>query len=89
VAGSPPDLSIEIVFSSGNESKLNRYRALGVKEVWFWEDGLLALYHLGDSGYQRVDRSQLLPNLDIDLLTRCLLMTDTVEAGGKFRQAIC
>ena len=88
VAKSSPDLSIEIVFSSGNESKLNRYRALGVREVWFWEDGLLALYHLRDSGYERVDRFEILPELDIDLLTRCLLMADTVEAGWEFRQGI-
>ena len=87
-ASSPPDLSIEVVFTSGNESKLNRYRALGVPEVWFWEDGFFSLYYLQDSGYQRIDRSVVLPGLDIDLLRRCLLMADTVEAGLEFRRAI-
>jgi Uma2 family endonuclease len=38
-----PDLSIEVVFTSGGTSKLERYKALGVPEVWFWEDGLLKL----------------------------------------------
>ncbi|HAX78546.1 MAG TPA: hypothetical protein DCY88_22615 [Cyanobacteria bacterium UBA11372] len=85
---SPPDLSIEIVFTSGNENKLNRYRALGVPEVWFWEDGLFSLYHLRDNGYERIYRSLVLPDLDIDLLARCLLMTDSVEAGLEFRRAI-
>jgi len=88
VAGSPPDLCIEIVFTSGNESKLNRYRVLGVPEVWFWEDGLFSIYCLGEMGYHRSDRSLVLPELDIDLLTRCLLISDTVEAGLEFRRGI-
>ncbi|WP_333062685.1 MULTISPECIES: hypothetical protein [unclassified Microcoleus] len=33
--GITPDLAIELVFTSGGESKLNRYQALGVPEVWF------------------------------------------------------
>jgi Uma2 family endonuclease len=36
-----PDLSVEVVFTSGNERKLPRYQALGVPEVWFWEMGCL------------------------------------------------
>ena len=36
-----PDLSIEVVFTSGGVAKLQRYKAIGVPEVWFWEDGTL------------------------------------------------
>ncbi|HTL89402.1 MAG TPA: Uma2 family endonuclease, partial [Leptolyngbya sp.] len=43
---------MEVVFTSGNEGKLTRYQALGVPEVWFWEDGVLKLYHLRETGYQ-------------------------------------
>jgi Uma2 family endonuclease len=32
-------LSIEVNFTSGDASKLERYQALGVHEVWIWEDG--------------------------------------------------
>jgi Uma2 family endonuclease len=85
---SPPDLSIEIVFTSGNESKLNRYKVLEVPEVWFCEDGLFSLYHLRESEYEKIYRSEVLPDLDMDLLTQCLLMTDTVEAGLLFRYQI-
>jgi Uma2 family endonuclease len=88
VAGSPPDLSIEIVFTSGNTNKLNRYRVLGVREVWFWEDGLFSIYCLGELDYVRSPRSVVLPELDIDVLTRCVLMSDTVEAGLEFRRGI-
>jgi Uma2 family endonuclease len=87
-----PDLSIEITFTSGNQSKLNRYRALGVPEVWFWEDGLFTLHHLDANGYERIVRSQIpeLANLDIEVLTRCVLMAQTsrLEAIDAFRQAI-
>lgn len=87
-----PDLSIEVVFSSGSISKLERYKALGVPEVWFWEDGLLKLYHLRDNSYESIERSQLpgLNNLDLDLLRRCILMaeTDAGEAIRAFRREV-
>jgi Uma2 family endonuclease len=74
-----PDLSIEVIFSSGSEAKLTKYRLLGVPEVWFWEDGVLGLYHLRPDGYERCDRSQLpgLEALDIQRLSQCILMGET------------
>ncbi|MCY7278688.1 MAG: Uma2 family endonuclease [Phormidesmis sp. CAN_BIN44] len=86
------DLSIEVVFTSGGEGKLARYRALGVSEVWFWQDGLFTLHHLRKDSYERIYRSELpgLKDLDIDLLTRCVLLaqTDNGEAVRVFRQGI-
>lgn len=74
-----PDLSIEVVFTSGGINKLDRYFVLGVPEVWFWEDGTLALYHLRHNGYESIDRSELLglEDLDLALLKRCVLMAET------------
>jgi Uma2 family endonuclease len=86
--GTTPDISIEVVFTSGNERKLNRYQALGVPEVWFWEDGRFALYCLRGDSYERVSQSEILPDLDIDLLSRCVLMTSIVEAAREFRREI-
>ena len=87
-----PDLSIEIVFTSGGVEKLARYRVLEVPEVWFWQDGVLILYSLCADGYQRINRSQLpgLEDLDINLLKRCILIaeTDTGEAVRAFQQEI-
>ena len=87
-----PDLSIEVVFTSGGTSKLERYKALGVPEVWFWEDGLLKLYHLRDGSYELIAGSQLpgLSELNLDLLRRCILMaeTDAGEAIRAFRREI-
>jgi Uma2 family endonuclease len=87
-----PDLAIEVVFTSGGPNKLARYKALGVPEVWFWEDGLFSLHNLRSADCDRIDRSQLegLKYLDINLLTRCILMAQTskVEAVRTFRRSI-
>jgi Uma2 family endonuclease len=84
-----PDLAIEVIFTSGSIAKLQRYQALGVPEVWFWEDGLFTLHRLGENGYIRIDKSQIpeLEKLDIELLSRCVLIgeTDWLEAVQTFR----
>ncbi len=74
-----PDLSIEVVFTSGGIDKLQRYQALGVPEVWFWEDGTLNLYHLRDDGYGRIEQSELegLKTLDLNILKRHIMMAET------------
>ncbi|MEO1403895.1 MAG: Uma2 family endonuclease [Cyanobacteria bacterium J06635_1] len=83
-----PDLSVEIVFSSGGPSKLIRYQAIGVPEIWFWEDGLFTIHCLRDEGYEQVKQSELLPELDFALLTRCVLMASRVAAARTFRSAL-
>jgi Uma2 family endonuclease len=87
-----PDLSIEVIFTSGSATKLKRYQALSVPEVWFWEDGLFTLHRLGENGYTRIDKSQIpeLAKLDFELLTQCVLAgeTDWLEAVLMFKEAI-
>jgi Uma2 family endonuclease len=81
-----PDLSIEVVFTSGGAKKLQRYRAIGVPEVWFWEDGVLRLYRLRENGYEKIQQSELegLRNLDLDVLKRHMLMAET-DLGAAVR----
>jgi Uma2 family endonuclease len=83
-----PNLAIEVIFTSGSERKLTRYQVLGVPEVWFWEDGVLRLYQLRESGYQRIEQSEVLHDLDINLLSRCLMMASKVEALKAFKRRI-
>ena len=87
-----PDLVIEVVFNSGSSKKLQRYQALGVPELWFWQDGLFSLYHLRDGFYEQISRSKIpeLATLDLDLLTRCVLIAQTsrLEAATTFRNAL-
>ncbi|MBP0028654.1 Uma2 family endonuclease [Roseofilum sp. Guam] len=85
-----PDLVIEVIFTSGSPNKLQRYRLLGIPEVWFWEDGVFSLYRLRGENYSQISRSEIpeLIDLDIELLTRCVLMAQTsrLEAANEFRR---
>lgn len=87
-----PDLVIEVVFTSGGPNKLSRYQALGIPEVWFWQDGLFSLYRLKDGDYVQIGRSEIpeLAGLDMDVLTRCVLMAETsrLDAANEFRKAL-
>ena len=83
-----PDLAIEVTFTSGTINKLEYYRRFNVAEVWFWEDGVFAIYQLNSEGYELVSRSMLLPDLDLELLGRCLQMSEEKEALKVFRDAV-
>jgi Uma2 family endonuclease len=83
-----PDLAIEVILTSGNLRKLEKYRRFQIPEVWLWEDHRLQVYHLGTEGYQEIDRSQLLPSLDLDLLVRCVQMPSRLEAMKTFLAAV-
>ncbi len=80
-------LAIEINFTSGDTSKLLRYKALNVNEVWIWEDGTLSAYHLQAGDYQKVDSSLIpaLSTLDLQVMSECILLGETsrLEAGKK------
>jgi Uma2 family endonuclease len=83
-----PDLVIEVVFTSGGINKLATYRAIGVSEVWFWEDGVLRLYRLRGENYEAIEQSELegLKDLDLVVFKRYVLMaeTDLGEAVRSF-----
>ncbi|MDF2387466.1 Uma2 family endonuclease [Nostoc ellipsosporum NOK] len=96
-----PDLAIEVVLTSGSVSKLEIYRRLGVAEVWFWERNQFKLYHLRDNsqtelatvypdtcGYEALSQSEILPELDISLLERCLTISDSIQAIDEFEQGL-
>ena len=67
-------LSIEINFTSGDISKLQRYQALEVNEVWVWEDGVLEVYYLSSQGYEQVSCSLIpaLSALDLEVMAECI-----------------
>ncbi|MBE9009166.1 Uma2 family endonuclease [Pseudanabaenaceae cyanobacterium LEGE 13415] len=89
---SRPDLAIEVVFTSGGINKLEAYKRLKISEVWFWEDGVLEVYHLRSEGdqlrYEKILNSEAVPGLDLELLSRCINMVNHVDAIKTFQQAI-
>jgi len=83
-----PDLAVEVVVTSGGINKLEAYKRLQIPEVWFWENGALRMYSLGADGYAEVDRSLVLPDLDIVLLGRCINIENHLQAMREFKQTI-
>lgn len=85
-----PDLAIEVVITSGGIDKLAIYQGLNVQEVWFWEEGTFTLYQLTNptAGYRSIPRSQLLPNLDLNLLAQHVNPAEEPQMVRAYRQAI-
>jgi Uma2 family endonuclease len=75
----PPDLAIEIDFTSSSLDRLGIYAALGVPEVWRCDTTSLLVLHLHAEGDRReyvpADRSLSLPNLPVDRLFDFILET--------------
>jgi len=84
-----PDIAIEIVLTSGGIDKLDVYRGLGIKEIWFWENQQFKLYYLGiDNVYSPSSRSVFLPDLDPVLLASFVSETNQTVAVKKYRKAL-
>ena len=83
-----PDLAVEVTITSGSTNKLAKYLRLRIPEVWFWENNQLDVYGLREDNYKQVSRSELLPELDLELLVRCVLMPSRIEARREFIQGI-
>lgn len=83
-----PDLAVEVTITSGSTNKLAKYLRLRIPEVWFWENNRLDVYGLREDNYEQVARSELLPELDLELLVRCVLMPSILEARQEFLNGI-
>ena len=83
-----PDIAIEVILSSGTVDKLEIYRGLGVSEVLFWENNQFAIYHLRSQQYELTPKSELLPNLDVDLLSRYIRPLEQFDAVMEFREML-
>jgi Uma2 family endonuclease len=83
-----PDLAVEVTMTSGSTNKLAKYLRLRIPEVWFWENNRLSVYGLREDNYEEISRSELLPELDLELLVRCVLMPSRIEARREFIQGM-
>jgi Uma2 family endonuclease len=83
-----PDLAIEVVITSGLVNKLEIYQGLGVAEVWQWQAGQFLIYRLRSDGYERLEHSEWLPNLDVRLLAAHVQPDNQFDAVMTFRDAV-
>jgi Uma2 family endonuclease len=84
-----PDLAIEVVVTSGGIDDLLIYQGLGVQEVWFWQNHQFSLYFLRADKYEKISKSEFLPDLDLTLLASLLLSGEKPkDLISKFRENI-
>lgn len=83
-----PDLAIEVVWRSGGLEKLEVWRRLRVREVWFWIDHAINVYVLGPVGYERRARSVVLPDLDLALVVELLAAGTLNDAVAQLRASL-
>jgi len=85
------DLGIEVVLTSGGIRKLEKYKRFKVREVWFWQKNRIVVHVLRDAEeprqirYEQVATSEVLPQLDLALLERCVQISDVFEARKLFK----
>lgn len=72
-----PDLAIEVVWTSGGLNKLDIYRKLGVREVWYWRQGAITVHRLWGERYREHPESKELPGIDLKALARHLELPTT------------
>lgn len=83
-----PDLVIEVIWTSGGIDKLEAYRRLGVREVWFWRQGAIEVHTLDGEQYQRRPGSEALPGLDVAALCALLDEPTVTRAIKALRAAL-
>ncbi|MBI4819743.1 MAG: Uma2 family endonuclease [Deltaproteobacteria bacterium] len=79
------DIAIEVIWTSGGLDKLDIYRGLGTKEVWFWNEGAIEIHALRGNTSERIKRSELLPELDFKKLTSFLNADDQSGSVRAYR----
>jgi Uma2 family endonuclease len=67
-----PDVCIEVIVTNSLVDKMAVYAGLGVPEVWDWRPSTstIVVHRLVGERYERRDRSEVLPELDLAELSR-------------------
>jgi len=66
-----PDIAIEVIVTTSLVDKMAVYVGLGVPEVWEWHPSMTIVVHrLAGERYERRDRSEVLPQLDLAELSQ-------------------
>jgi Uma2 family endonuclease len=81
-----PALAIEVEWTYGRIDKLDVYKKLGVREVWYWREGRVDPYELRRGRYVRLSKSGMLPGIDLSEVAKLTRdprpMTTVMSAYG-------
>ena len=83
----PPDLAVEIDFTSPSVDKLPIYADMGVREVWHYRDGRMRILVLVEARYGEAARSRLFPLVTADALTEVVLESNRLSQLERLRFA--
>jgi len=83
-----PDLAIEVIWTSGGLDKRDIYRALGVRELWFWRKGRLTAHALRGERYDEIPASEVLPGIDLAELASFIDRGTVSQAIREYRAAL-
>lgn len=86
--GRTPDLAIEVNWTRGGIDKLEIYRRLAVREVWFWEAREISIYTLAKGTYVVADASTVVPGIDLVVLVAFLDEPIMSKAVRDYRAAL-
>jgi Uma2 family endonuclease len=80
-----PNLAIEIDMSRSSIPKLELYADLRVFEVWVWDNRQARFYLLREGAYETADRSQLIPALTPEIVTRFVALSRRLDSVEWYR----
>jgi Uma2 family endonuclease len=83
-----PDLAIEVIWTSGGIDKLDIYRKLRVREVWFWRRGRVTVHVLRGESYEERPTSEVLAGIDLAELVQYVDRPTASQAIREYRAAL-
>ena len=80
-----PDIAVEVNQTSGSNNDLEKYKRLGIQEVWIWDkNDKLEFYILTKNEYQKSLKSKFLNNLESNIVQKYVeIMKEQGERIGK------
>ncbi|MGK7895211.1 MAG: Uma2 family endonuclease [Xenococcus sp. (in: cyanobacteria)] len=80
-----PDIAVEVNQTSGSVNDLEKYKRLGIQEVWIWDkNNNLQFYILTNNKYRKSNQSKFLNNLESKMVQKYVeIMQTKGERIGK------
>lgn len=78
----PPDIAVEVDIHHTTKNQLELYAALGIPELWVFDNGRLTIHLLEEDRYVEAETSRALPMLTATILTEFL---NRLPKDGEFQ----